>query len=287
MNHHGSHWHICISWGLVKDPKSAPARPTESDSAWRAWEMLRLPTHLPPTAHYWFLPTPFHMATAPQWGKMTSGCSMKGQAGGMPALYWSLHCLATHTSPRLLQAWCPRVLELSPSKVLRYLPSSVLCHQGDGTVGMGGSLGCESGELGSVSECISNSGWLQIHHLPSHHSPRYKRKALSYISGIQVLPPHPQPPISGILLGKWSITQNRKCIIDKTRDCLMIKESACVLSCFSRVQLFVTPWTVALQTPLSIGFSRKDYRSGLPCPPSGDIPNPGIEPGSSALQGDS
>ena len=45
-----------------------------------------------------------------------------------------------------------------------------------------------------------------------------------------------------------------------------------------------TPWTVACQVPLSMGFSRQDYWSGLPFPSPGDLPNPGIEPGSSALQ---
>ena len=53
---------------------------------------------------------------------------------------------------------------------------------------------------------------------------------------------------------------------------------ACVLSCFSHVQLFSTPWTVDRQDPLSIGFSRQEYCSGLTCPPPGDLPNPGIEP---------
>ena len=43
----------------------------------------------------------------------------------------------------------------------------------------------------------------------------------------------------------------------------------CVLSRFSRVQLFVTPWTVARQAPLSTGFSRQEYWSGFPCPPPG------------------
>ena len=54
----------------------------------------------------------------------------------------------------------------------------------------------------------------------------------------------------------------------------------------SRVQLFVTPWTVAYQAPLSMGFSRQEYWSGLPFPSPGDLPNPGIEPGSPALQTD-
>ena len=50
-----------------------------------------------------------------------------------------------------------------------------------------------------------------------------------------------------------------------------------VLSGFSHVQFFVTLRTVACQAPFSMGFSRKEYQSGLPCPPPGDLPNPGIE----------
>ena len=46
----------------------------------------------------------------------------------------------------------------------------------------------------------------------------------------------------------------------------------------SHVRLFVTPWTVACQSPLSLGFSGEEYWSGLPCPPPGGLPNPGIEP---------
>ena len=48
-----------------------------------------------------------------------------------------------------------------------------------------------------------------------------------------------------------------------------------------------TPWTVALQAPLSMEFSRQEYWSGLPFPPPGDLPAPGIEPVSPALQVDS
>ena len=61
-------------------------------------------------------------------------------------------------------------------------------------------------------------------------------------------------------------------------------------SCFSRVQLFATLWTAARQAPLSMGFSRQGYWSGLPCPPPGNVPDPGIEPtppASPALQADS
>ena len=63
-----------------------------------------------------------------------------------------------------------------------------------------------------------------------------------------------------------------------------------MLSHFSYAQLFATLWTVAHQAPLSIGFSRQEYWSRLPCPPLGDLPNTGIEPTSPVsptLQADS
>jgi len=52
----------------------------------------------------------------------------------------------------------------------------------------------------------------------------------------------------------------------------------------SRVRLLVTPWTAAHQAPPSMGFSRQEYWSGVPFPAPGDLPDPGIEPGSPALQ---
>ena len=54
--------------------------------------------------------------------------------------------------------------------------------------------------------------------------------------------------------------------------------ATCVLSHFSHVRLFATPGTVAHQATLSMGFSRQECWSGLPCPPPGDLPNPGVEP---------
>ena len=51
-----------------------------------------------------------------------------------------------------------------------------------------------------------------------------------------------------------------------------------VLSHFSHVQPFATLWTIAHQAPLSMGFSRQEYWSGLPCPPPGDLPDPRIKP---------
>ena len=70
---------------------------------------------------------------------------------------------------------------------------------------------------------------------------------------------------------------------------LSVLSACCVLSHFerkvkvkvkslSRVQLFATPWTVTHQAPPSMGFSRQEYWSGLPHPPPGDLPKPGIKP---------
>ena len=58
-----------------------------------------------------------------------------------------------------------------------------------------------------------------------------------------------------------------------------------VLSCFSHVQLLETLWPVTRQAPLSMGFFRQEYWSGLPFSPPEDLPHPGIEPMSPALAG--
>ena len=58
----------------------------------------------------------------------------------------------------------------------------------------------------------------------------------------------------------------------------------CMLSHFSHVWLCVTLWIIAHQAPLSMGFSRQEYGSGLLCPPPGDLPDLGIEPRASTLQ---
>ena len=66
--------------------------------------------------------------------------------------------------------------------------------------------------------------------------------------------------------------------------------TVCMLRHFSCVRFFATPWTIAHQAPLSMGFFRQEYYSGLPGPPPGDLANPGIEPASPetpALQADS
>ena len=63
--------------------------------------------------------------------------------------------------------------------------------------------------------------------------------------------------------------------------------AAAAAESLSRVQLCATLWTAARKAPLSIGFSRQEYWSGLPCPPPGGLPDPGIKPWSPALQADS
>ena len=60
----------------------------------------------------------------------------------------------------------------------------------------------------------------------------------------------------------------------------------CVLRWLSRVQLFATPWTVAYQASLSMGFSRQEYWHGLPFTSPGYLPHPGIKPRSPSLQAD-
>ena len=93
-------------------------------------------------------------------------------------------------------------------------------------------------------------------------------------------------PHSGSCFGLWLVLplfiQCSKLLIGKICVCV------CVCVCVLVAQLFfATPWTVALQAPWCVGFPRQEYWSGLPFPSPGDLPHPGIEPGSLALQVDS
>ena len=58
----------------------------------------------------------------------------------------------------------------------------------------------------------------------------------------------------------------------------MFLEQKVKVKSLSHVPLFATPWTIAYQAPLSMGLSGQEYWSGLPCPPPGDLPDPGIKP---------
>ena len=69
--------------------------------------------------------------------------------------------------------------------------------------------------------------------------------------------------------------------------CLLIQLSIMLVKVkmLSHVQLLATSWTAAYQAPPSVGFSRQEYWSGVPFPPPGNLPDPGIEPASPALAG--
>ena len=58
----------------------------------------------------------------------------------------------------------------------------------------------------------------------------------------------------------------------------MVNKMVVKVKSLSRVRLFETPWALAHQAPLSMGFSRQEYRSGLPFPSPEDLPDPGIKP---------
>ena len=73
--------------------------------------------------------------------------------------------------------------------------------------------------------------------------------------------------------------------IKSQRHCVNYCSGLKVLIAQSCLTLFLTPWTVAHQAPLSMGFSREEYRSGLPFSSPGDLSDPGIEPVSTALAG--
>ena len=86
------------------------------------------------------------------------------------------------------------------------------------------------------------------------------------------------------LFGLQTAALPTDCLPSLLADVLIF--SYCVYAkLLSHVRLFGTPWTVARQAPLSMGFSRQEYWSGLPCPPPGDFPDPGVEPTSPALVG--
>ena len=80
-------------------------------------------------------------------------------------------------------------------------------------------------------------------------------------------------------------TQGSCWVEDTPMNILRVWKGKC--QSLSHVQLFVAPWSVAHQAPMSVEFSRQEYWSGLPFPSPGDLLNPGIEPGSPALQADS
>ena len=82
-------------------------------------------------------------------------------------------------------------------------------------------------------------------------------------------------------LPKFQFLSVTMCVCVCVCVCVRVRALAQSLSC---VLLFVTPWTVACQAPLSMEFSRQEYWSGLLFPSPGDLPHPGIKPSSPVLQ---
>ena len=76
----------------------------------------------------------------------------------------------------------------------------------------------------------------------------------------------------------WRAAKGNKTEKQQRTQEAVIRSACCVLSRFSCVQLFVTLWTIARQTSLSMGFSRQEYQSGLPCLSPRDLSDPGIKP---------
>ena len=115
-----------------------------------------------------------------------------------------------------------------------------------------------------------------------------------YLSGLPCPPPGdlPDPGImSPALTGGFFTTSTTWESVLYIILCILLVVIYCVCAwSLSRVQFFATTWVAAHQAPLSLGFSRQEYCSGLPCPPPGYLPDPGVEPAppaSPALQANS
>ena len=98
----------------------------------------------------------------------------------------------------------------------------------------------------------------------------------------------PAPPLGHLASGSLAVTERA---VDISASCCLKHDGSLWVQAnrkwkWSRVQLFVTPWTVAHQAPPSMEFSRQEYWSGLPFPSPGDLPHLGIEPGSPILWAD-
>ena len=93
------------------------------------------------------------------------------------------------------------------------------------------------------------------------------------------------PPDVWTQWGKERVAQTERVALTYVQ-CVCVCVCVCVRARAQSCVVFATPWTAARQAPLSVGFSRQEYWSGLPFPSPGDLPRPGTEPGSPALQAD-
>ena len=143
---------------------------------------------------------------------------------------------------------------------------------------------------------LPHCGWI-LYQLSHKGNPRIL-EWVAYPFSCGSSPPRNRTKVSGIAGGfytNWAMREasfvSKCCIIflcvspSWFTHLRPLVETVC--SSLSRVQLFATPWIIIHQAPLSLGFSRQEYWSGLPFPSPGDLPDLGIEPGSPALQADS
>ena len=119
---------------------------------------------------------------------------------------------------------------------------------------------------------------------------RLKELVQDFIANLRFVQSHLTPkPVSFVILKRspqqFNIFSQQNLLKSEIEDFPGKKEKVKVKS-ISHVQLFLTPWTVAYHTPLSMGFSRQVYWSALPFPSPEDLPDPGIEPRSPALYAD-
>ena len=84
-------------------------------------------------------------------------------------------------------------------------------------------------------------------------------------------------------MSQQKVFRKEKLSLSRIHCCIILGAGLLAKSC----QTLATPWTVAHQAPLSMGFFRQEYWSGLPFPSPGALPDPGIRPGSPALSADS
>jgi len=126
---------------------------------------------------------------------------------------------------------------------------------------------------GKLDKAISRSGW-----------PYYLCHTQSWLGaeGVKLGGFHQQRPLVNYVPCSWRcvryICMATHLLFTFSPLFYSVGICACVLNHFSCIWLFATLWTVTRQAPLSMGFCRQEYWSGLPCPPPGDLPDPGLEP---------
>ena len=140
-----------------------------------------------------------------------------------------------------------------------------------------------------VPHCLLKFGQTHVHWVSNAIQPFLPRSLPSPLT--LIFPRIIVFPSESTLLIRWPKNWNFR--ISPSNEVLGLNISyssaykmLCEVKSLSHVRLFATPWTIVYQNPPSMGFSRQECWSGLPFPSPGDLPDPGIEPGSPALQAD-